>query len=620
MSQENSEATATNSKVHHKPRQRDKTKRGKDHFQNRANSNSSKLSKQKNVPPPFSQQPGDDLEFNIQDELVSGNFKARGRKTQISINHLLDFQLPERAKEAAPVVASARRNNKKVEDYIHLQGESFINANFKFLVDDRFTYEEQSLDANISIPREKIVRIEVVKGQSCPICLTEDIVAPRMVSCGHLFCYTCMLSFFASDQEPANGDTGILPRKKRYKECPLCSSIIRKEKSVPVLFVEPNESLEVPQVGLWGSFQLMCKPHGSMLPLPVSLNLNPVSLDHFPSAELTELAPFSRIMKCNLQYAIELFRKELNDIKMQHELDRAIYNDDGKFSKLAIEEISQQISSSELAVSQSEATSYAFSHLSLEAGLEKFNDKNAFFFYQTAFEANTRYFLSPLDVKVLLTAFGQYSEFPPVLGAHIEDIHYGAVVTESLIQKYKYFGHLPIGSDVTFVDLDWRSVEILPPQVYQKFASELNSRRRKSTWKKQREDKEKRRHEKRLEQQQEEFYMRENGNSPDPIVAPSLMPSSLQHKVQRASEEGSELQPRMHNNPQSGRPSSSRLKKTIWGTSIPTSENPAQKNQEDTDFEKMLENLNQQQNTKASGKKKKRMVTLLTSNPSRGSL
>lgn len=114
---------------------------------------------------------------------------------------------------------------------------------------------------------------------------------------------------------------------------------------------------------------------------------------------------------------------------------------------------------------------------------------------------------------MLLTAFGHYSGFPPSLTAQVEDVHYGTVVTESLMQRYKYFGHLPIGSEMAFVDLDWRTADVIPSEVYQSFAVELSSRRRKSTWRKQREDKEKKRYERKLEREQQEFYMRENGST-----------------------------------------------------------------------------------------------------------
>ncbi|KAM3163947.1 RING-type domain-containing protein [Lachancea thermotolerans] len=612
MSQENSASATSGSPGNKKFSHKEKPKKPASHRQHRVNSKPPKTGKHRDGP--GKQRFEDDLEFNIQDELVSGNFKARGRKTQISINHLLDFQLPERPSDGeAAAGATRRRTKKQFQEHIHLHGDSFINANFKFLVDDRYTYQEQSLDPNVPIPHEKIVRVTATKGQSCPICLTEEIVAPRMVSCGHLFCHACLLSFFAAGMEqPNNNGTGINYKKKRYKECPLCSTIIRKEKAIPATLTEPDSTLKLPQVGQTDTFQLMCKPHGSMLPLPVLLNVDPMSLHHFPSVEFRELAPYSRIMKCNPQYAIDLYKKDISHIQGQYELDRALYNEDGKFSQLAIEENKLKISVSEQSFrSEAEVLSSNLSQLSLDVGLEKYNDTNAFFFFQTAFDANTRYYLSPLDVKVLLTAFGHYSGFPPSLTAQVEDVHYGTVVTESLMQRYKYFGHLPIGSEMAFVDLDWRTADVIPSEVYQSFAVELSSRRRKSTWRKQREDKEKKRYERKLEREQQEFYMRENGSTDHATsVIKPVRSVPLQKLPEKKSDTGSAA---------SAQKSASRLEKTVWGTSIPASDKAPEGNQEDEELEKLLGNLNQNPSPR-QGRKKKRMVTLLSSNPSRGSL
>ncbi|SCU97683.1 LAFA_0G12684g1_1 [Lachancea sp. 'fantastica'] len=635
MSQEANGAEAPKPNDSHSRAPKEKSRRGNLEPQSRR---SNKVRTPKNVKSRVREPkttPANDLEFNLQDELVQGNFKARGRKTQISINHLLDFQLPERSTEVAPASGVAkRRARRSEEEHVYLHGESFINANFKFLVDDRFTYQEQTLDPNIPIPREKIVRVEVAKDQSCPICLTEDIVAPRMISCGHLFCYTCMLSFFANDDgdESSNKDRAVFMRKKsKRKECPLCSTFVREETAVPVKFAEAHEPVKLPQAGQVVRFELMCKPHGSMLALPVQLDIDPMSLNHFPSVELSELAPYTRIMKCSYKHAIDLFQKDLNDIQTQADLDRAIYNDDGKFATLAMNNISLRIKAYKETPSELQGDGQLhflpvdLSKLSIQPLHEQYDDQNAFFFFQTGFEANTRYYLSPLDVKVLITAFGQYSKFPSVLFAQVEDVHYGAIVTESLLQKYKYFGHLPFGSEITFVDVDWRSVPDLPSDVYHRFAPELNSRRRKSASKKQREDKEKRRHEKRLERQQEEFYMRENGEAPSFVAAPS-MPIPMQHgRVQQPAGQlvaqvsgGSDSHdPKDSQEGNSSSQVSRKVEKTIWGTSIPRSE---QKSDEDLEFEKMLQNINEHKRSQTSGKKKKRGVTLMSSGNSRGTL
>lgn len=575
---------------------------------------------------PYSQESRNDFEFNIQDELLNGNFKARGKKTQISINHLLDFQLPEREKEVGSGVTtniSKRRNRKDGNDHVHLHGDTFVNANYKFIVDDRFDYIEQSMDPNIPLPQEKIVRVIIPKGQACSICLSEDLVAPRMVSCGHVFCSTCLLHFFSIEEKPSKKDATTYTKKKKYKECPLCSSLIRKETVKPVSFVEVDEKLELPTVGHDIVLTLMWKSRGSMLPLPVNLSIDPSNLGGFPPVTLTELSPYARIMKCDSEYIIDLYNKDIQDIQTQYEIDRAIYNDDSKYVTMAIAEIRAAIV--ECKTDGTEGLHDDISHLSLNVGLDQYDDSNAFFFYQTAFNSTTRFFLSPLDVKLLLNTFGSYSNFPSSLVVKAENVHYGSMVTESLIQRYKYFGHLPIGTELAFIDVDWRHVDAIPQEVYKKFATELNTRRRKSTWKKQREDKEKKLYERRLEKQQVEFYQRENGEYIE-VITPSLASTNTTplHSLSEGKHSISET-------PATKAPSSStssHLEKTVWGTEIRvTDQTPTE---EDHEFEEMLlqmqrqqqeesqQSLQSKQNGKKSNKKKKKMVTLLSSGQSRG--
>ena len=365
----------------------------------------------------------------------------------------------------------------------------------------------------------------------------------------------------------------------------------------------------------------MWKSRGSMLPLPVNLSIDPSNLGGFPSVTLTELSPYARIMKCNSEYIIDLYNKDIQDIQTQYEIDRAIYNDDSKYVTMAIAEIRAAIV--ECKTDGTEGLHDDISHLSLNVGIDQYDDSNAFFFYQTAFNSTTRFFLSPLDVKLLLNTFGSYSNFPSSLVVKAENVHYGSMVTESLIQRYKYFGHLPIGTELAFIDVDWRHVDAIPQEVYKKFATELNTRRRKSTWKKQREDKEKKLYERRLEKQQVEFYQRENGEYIE-VTTPSLTSTNTTplHSLSEGKHPISET-------PATKAPSSStssHLEKTVWGTEIRvTDQTPTE---EDHEFEEMLLQMQRQQQeerqqslqSKQNGKKskKKKMVTLLSSGQSRG--
>ena len=92
----------------------------------------------------------ENLDLSIQEEIMGGNFKMRGNKAQVLINHLLDFNLPEVERN---VDANSRRrhSNKKKnyeDEHINLVGDSFINVNYRLLLMENEDYSEQINDPN----------------------------------------------------------------------------------------------------------------------------------------------------------------------------------------------------------------------------------------------------------------------------------------------------------------------------------------------------------------------------------------------------------------------------------------------------------------------------------------
>ncbi|CDO93504.1 unnamed protein product [Kluyveromyces dobzhanskii CBS 2104] len=554
-----------------------------------------------------------DLEWDIQDELAHGNFKLNGKKTKISINHLLDFQLPE-VERAKPGFANApdrrrRRRQSDNHDRVYLHGDSFVNANYKFLVDDEGSYEAQCNDPNVPMETESIRRVVIPKGQSCPICLTEDLTSPRMVICGHVFCQTCLLQLFKTDPMVGKNDESTYSRMKRkdLRECPLCSSIIKKTNVKPVLFTDADSRENTPTIGSAAELQLMCRPHGSLLPLPVNLNIDPLSVGNFPSVYMKELDVYSRIMKCDKRYAIHLLEQDNLQIYGQLEIDKALYQDNGSLAQMALDE---NIASINQLKDKCGETAVDLSSLTINSlGVENYTDETAFFYYETGFNSTTKFFLSPLDIKVLKNVFAAYHEFPSMLKIKVEDIHYGSMVTETTISKFKYFSHLPIGTELAFIDLDWRNEEIIPRKVYNQFSVELKQRHRKAMAKRNKEDKDKLIYQERLEQEHLEFYQRENNETYAPIQKPATkFPSkkALLNTDMSNSPLPASLDEQMNSK------QSKMKERTVWGTQITVTDEKAI--EEDLEFEKMLLEASQ---SKKNRSKKKGKTLPLSSNSTR---
>lgn len=113
-----------------------------------------------------------------------------------------------------------------------------------------------------------------------------------------------------------------------------------------------------------------------------------------------------------------------------------------------------------------------------------------YYFYQ----ALPQFYLSPLDIRILKAAFGDYSSFPATILPRVERISTGHLVDDELRKRIKYLGHLPYGCEVNFMECDWRDVVV--PEVLQQFQTETQKRRRRNKEKEIREEKDRIRAEK----------------------------------------------------------------------------------------------------------------------------
>lgn len=80
---------------------------------------------------------------------------------------------------------------------------------------------------------------------------------------------------------------------------------------------------------------------------------------------------------------------------------------------------------------------------------------SSFLYFQAASGQNI--YLHPLDIKVLLSVFGSYSAFPRDLRLKVQGADEGSM-NDELKRRCKYLGHLPKGTDVVFVEVDWEAM------------------------------------------------------------------------------------------------------------------------------------------------------------------
>ena len=99
------------------------------------------------------------------------------------------------------------------------------------------------------------------------------------------------------------------------------------------------------------------------------------------------------------------------------------------------------------------------------------SSEDAVFFHQAA--DGQPFFLTPLSIRVLRSAFGSYADMPRELAAPVMDIEH-LVVTEEVRRKHRHIAHLPLGAQIALCELDRRGV--VPPSALAAHAAETERR------------------------------------------------------------------------------------------------------------------------------------------------
>ncbi|XP_044502643.1 RING finger protein 10 isoform X3 [Mangifera indica] len=146
----------------------------------------------------------------------STTHSAGKRAQMINGNHLLNFQYdPINRPQYRPTPPPPRRQ-RKIKPY---NKDLFLQANYKFVVLDTGNYIPETMDPDKMLQWEDIicVRYSTPFPVQCPICL-EYPLCPQMTSCGHIFCFPCILRYLLMGQDNHKGDC--------FEKCPLCFVMI----------------------------------------------------------------------------------------------------------------------------------------------------------------------------------------------------------------------------------------------------------------------------------------------------------------------------------------------------------------------------------------------------------
>lgn len=559
---------------------------------------------------------------------IRSNKKYNGsslRKNQISINHLLEFSLYKDLPEYHQLHARTRRHsantNRPRRPRLHLHGMRFINVNYKFVVDYRNAYRPQQLDPNIPVETLDIIAIIAPKGNACPICLSDDLVAPRMItSCGHILCLPCLLSLLESEV-PTSMKKESKVVVEKYRDCPLCGSIIRKTDVKPVLIENVDDRFEVPKVNDEVVLTLMARNSDSVVPYPRYSEMEHQKTDSFPWASQASSNQHLRFFRGDFAYVVSMYDAEKEQLAKSAEADKEMYGDDGTYYRLANRLVDEDVSSWATKFSADQPSSHQ-GHRSDDA------PQSTFYYYQTGFRSSATYVLSSLDMNVLKASYhGLYTSLPYSVIGRVENIRYEELDTETAGTKYKFLSHLPLGTQIGFLECNWQGNEYISQDLWQEYQAVLSKRSKTSSKKLRKEDADKRRALNEEERRAREFYHRENnGDSHEQFSdwADGSAFGSLSIRDFREQPLFSGDTPTLSSNRRtSGSSHESEVEPeqgeiehhtSVWGTLVPKSESQILADEEDAwEAEEMIRRAREEVQKQEGGKKKKKKKLILIS-------
>ncbi|KAK4947458.1 hypothetical protein LTR10_013826 [Elasticomyces elasticus] len=442
------------------------------------------------------------------------------RKGQTSITHLMNFSLPPRPQHHYQHHFNNRHQRRNPtfglgSGYHAVDKARYVHSNYRFI----------TIDADIYVDWDAVLQVLAsaeTQDASCPICLSTP-VAPRMAKCGHIFCLPCLIRYMHSTDDEKPG-----PEKRaRWKKCPICEDSIYISEARPVRWIAGHDASMLKEGGDV-LLKLLKREPGKTLALPRDTADGYGRSDDIPWFHVAEMMEYARFMKGGEDYMASQYSRELDDLETQEKEDELMFGDENTWTRkavLAIEDAKQKLSglgnpppttststkpvdipdSWESADTEGQSSlTNAMKSLSVEQSSrtqphtlankrQPDSDRpqsHPFYFYH----AMPNFFLSPLDIRILKTAFGDFSAFPSTILPRVEHISTGHIIDDDLRKRAKYMAHLPYGFEVTFLECDW--TETISPVILEQFSDDIARRRKRNSEKEAREERDRLRAEK----------------------------------------------------------------------------------------------------------------------------
>ena len=336
-------------------------------------------------------------------------------------------------------------------------------------------------------------------------------------------------------------DAAAPPEKRaRYKKCPICFDSIYISETRPVRWYEGQEG-EPPREGGDVVLRLVKRKAGSTLAMPRESAETVAKGEDIPWYFAAEVMDYARMMKGGQDYMLAQFDEALAAVDILEKEDELMFGEDAEWTgraKRTLHEAKEKVMGignpppqpkkpepaelrhdSRPVIKFNESDDgvpemYLQRHTAITPfDVAKVDDSSVtespihdpnhvprtlqemrqrqmekpqpseYLFYH----ALQHFYLSPLDIRILKSAFGSYHTFPSSILPRVERVTTGHIVDDDLRKRVRYLGHLPHGCEVGFLECDW--TDTVSPAVLEEYKPMLERRRKRHDEKEAREEK-----------------------------------------------------------------------------------------------------------------------------------